>query len=398
MATVHRRGLEGRLLAAKGSEDTIDIKQIDAVLTEVLGAIEHSQEQLLSIADDARAQYQETAMELARLKEEAARQVALVDELEKEDRKARLLLLKVSENIGRHSEDEIRTAYDGAREARVRLQVAREKEALLRRSRDALELRFKRVREMVHRAEDMINNVGMAFHLLTGRLKDITAQVEGLNKRSQLAVSVIKAQEEERRRVARDIHDGPAQHIANLVFRIEVCQKLLGSDVERARGELEQLKGLLRDSLQEVRRIIFDLRPLALDDLGLAPALRGYLENVAGKSGLETELKVLGLERRTPPAVEITLFRLVQEAVNNAWKHARAGRVMVKLEFLPLQVRAVVEDNGHGFDVEAALGGGGEHFGLLGMRERVGLVEGTLEITSQPGRGTRVSFAIPVKE
>lgn len=382
----------------KDAAEALDTQQIDAVLKEVVAAIEKSQGQLLHIADDARQQFQELSNGLARIRDEAARQVELVDRLDREDRLARTKLLQVSENIGRYSQDEIRAAYDLARDARVRLQVAREKEAMLRRERDATELRLKRLKDTVKRAEDLINNVGMAFQILTGKLRDIANQVEDLQKRGQMVVSIIRAQEEERRRVAREIHDGPAQTLANLALRIDVCQKLMDSDLQRARDEMEELKSQLRDSLQEVRRIIFDLRPLALDDLGLAPALRAYLDGVAARTGIQASLKVLGEERRLAPAAEVTLFRLVQEAVSNVWKHAHAATVTVKVEFLPSRVRAVVEDDGMGFDVEAALGAGGEHFGLVGMRERVALLDGTLDISSQPGRGSRIAFAIPVKD
>lgn len=209
---------------------------------------------------------------------------------------------------------------------------------------------------------------------------------------------IVKAHEEERRRIARDIHDGPAQTLAGLIIHLDVCQRLMDLDLKQARSEVDILKGQLRDGLQELRRIIFDLRPLALDNLGLAPSLRAYLDGVAARTGLKPELEVKGEERRLPPSLEVTLYRLVQEAVSNARKHARAVNVTVKVEFLADLVRAVVEDNGVGFDVETALRDGGDHFGLVGMRERVALLEGTMDISSKPGRGTRISFAFPVTE
>lgn len=207
---------------------------------------------------------------------------------------------------------------------------------------------------------------------------------------------VIKALEEERRRIARDIHDGPAQLLAGLVLRVEICQRLLHMDSDRAGTELEDLKERLRESLGEVRGIIFDLRPLALDELGLAGALRAYLNGLDGRAGLAVMLSVEGEERRLPPALEVTIYRVVQEAVNNARKHAHASRVTVRLAFRAERVEAVVEDDGVGFDVEVATRRGGDHFGLAGMRERVELMDGTLQIASQPGRGTRLSFCFPL--
>jgi len=208
---------------------------------------------------------------------------------------------------------------------------------------------------------------------------------------------VIEAQEEERRRLARDIHDGPAQILANVVFRIDVSQKLLERDPRRAAAELEQLKGLVRQSLQDVRRIIFDLRPMALDDLGLAPALRSYVSGFGEKTGLSVQMEVRGQERRLPPAVELGCYRLVQEALNNVWKHAQAQRATVRLAFDPALVRAEVTDDGVGFD-PLALGEGGPrtgHFGLVSLRERAALLGGRARVDSAPGRGTRVLVELP---
>lgn len=209
---------------------------------------------------------------------------------------------------------------------------------------------------------------------------------------------IVRAHEEERRRIARDLHDGPAQTLAGLLLRAEICQRLVEVDSRRAGAELEALKEELRNSLQEVRGILFNLRPPALDQLGLVAALRSYLEGLASRSGLATVFSVTGQERRLPPSLEVTLYRLLQEALNNVRKHARAATVSVRLEFLPDRVAAVVEDDGIGFDVDAARAQGGDHFGLVGMRERVELMEGTLDISSRPGHGTRIAFSFPVTD
>jgi len=207
---------------------------------------------------------------------------------------------------------------------------------------------------------------------------------------------IVVAQENERRRIARDSHDGPAQTLAALISRVDVCQKLMMSDPAQASAELEALQRNLQESLEEVRGIIADLRPLTLDRMGLAAALRAFLEGIAARSGLATVFTVRGRERRLPPPLEVTIYRLVQEAVHNDRKHARATTVTVQLRFGAGSVEAVVEDDGVGFDVEAARRQGGDHFGLTGMRERVDLMEGTPDISSQPGRGTRVAFSFPV--
>ncbi len=375
-----------------------ETSQLETVIKEVLAAIERSQEQLFGIAEHTRREYEELAEEVARIREAVTIQIKEVDLLEAQDRQARLRLLEVSENIGRYDAREVRAAYEEAREARVRLQVAREREHLLREQRDSLERRLKRLRETLRKAEEFINNVSLAFNLVSGRLKDISAQVRDSRQRHQMVFSIIKAQEEERRRLARDIHDGPAQQLANVVFRIDVCQKLMQTNPARADDELNHVKDLLRQSLQDVRKIIFDLRPMALDDLGLVPALRGYLAGMSERVGLNATIKITGHEVRLPSSLEVAVFRLIQETLNNVWKHAGANRASVILDYAPVHLRVVVEDDGCGFDVGVALAAQGtEHFGLVGMRERVALLGGSFDIVSQPGQGTRVVFTIPMK-
>ena len=209
------------------------------------------------------------------------------------------------------------------------------------------------------------------------------------------SAGLIEAQEEERRRLARDIHDGPAQLLANVVFRIDVAQTLLDGDTERARAELEQLKQLVRHSLQDVRKIIFDLRPLALDDLGLIPALRSYVGGLAERAGLRGDLRVASEARRLPTAHEVALFRLVQEALHNVRKHAGIDAAEVDVAFAPEEVRVTVADHGRGFD-PATAGGAADRLGLRSMRERAELFGGSLSLRSAPGLGTTLTACVPV--
>lgn len=205
--------------------------------------------------------------------------------------------------------------------------------------------------------------------------------------------SIVRAQEEERRRLARDIHDGPAQLLANVVLRIDVSQKLLAIDPSRAVSEMEQLKQLLRHSLQDVRKIIFDLRPMALDDLGLLPALRSYLSTASQQHHWTFDMKVQGEERRFPPEMEVALFRIAQEALSNVAKHADAHHVSLTLRFGPSELEMELVDDGVGFDLKKAQGQGG--FGLISMRERAELLGGRLEILTRPGEGTTVKVKVP---
>jgi two-component system sensor histidine kinase DegS len=153
---------------------------------------------------------------------------------------------------------------------------------------------------------------------------------------------------------------------------------------------------MVRENIAEVRRVIFDLRPMALDDLGLVPALKRYLTDYQDKHELEVHFLFFGEERRLPLPVEVALFRLIQEALSNVRKHAEVNEAMVKLEIASHVVTVVVKDDGRGFDVRNATGKG--RYGLLGIKERVELFGGELNIKSRMGHGTQVIVSIPLGE
>lgn len=239
---------------------------------------------------------------------------------------------------------------------------------------------------------------------LEAALQQMAAGFRDLGSRLSLAQQgqafgrhIVRAQEEERRRLAREIHDGPAQLLANVVLRIDVCQRLADQDLQRLRDELNQLKDLVRLSLQDVRQVIFNLRPMALDDLGLVPALRAYIKAFQSRTATEVDLVTFGTDRRYEPTFEVAVFRLVQEALTNVDKHAQASRVELVLEQRIRELKVTVKDDGVGFEPrQVAQKRTGTAYGLTGMQERARLIGGRMEISSQPGQGTRIQLVFPV--
>jgi signal transduction histidine kinase len=214
------------------------------------------------------------------------------------------------------------------------------------------------------------------------------------NARAQLLQRLVTAQEEERRRISRELHDQMGQQIAALMLGL----KTLGtsSDVlQPANKQLQQLYELTNQLADEVHHLARELRPAALDDLGLHTALANYVEQWSERTGTLIDFHSSGLERqRISPHIETTVYRIVQEALTNVLKHAAATRVSVILEYRNNQIRTIVEDDGKGFNAEAPTADGGG-LGLMGMQERVALVGGTLDVESQPGSGTTVVVRIP---
>ena len=377
----------------------LDTKMLDTAIQSTLKAIEDGKQQVFEIAESARKEGIAMRKDLVLIQQQVQETVGEADRLENAYRKARLKLVEVSRDYNKYSEDEIKQAYDDAHFIQTQVLVTREREAQLRARRDDVERRLRNLEETIQRAESLVTQLGVAFSYLSGNLQNIGNMLKNVEQRQYFGIRVIQAQEEERKRVAREIHDGPAQAMANVVLRAEICEKVLDRDVAQARKELRELKEIVRMSLSEVRQIIFDLRPMALDDLGLVPTLRRYLADFQEKHKIITELKVFGRDKRFTSGLEVAIFRSVQEALNNISKHANATVATVRLELTDKQVTVHIEDDGVGFSVEEALTSrDGGHFGLIGMQERVQLLDGRVEIRSVPRKGTRVVISLPITE
>jgi signal transduction histidine kinase len=222
-------------------------------------------------------------------------------------------------------------------------------------------------------------------------------QVQEQARRLQaLSRRLIEAQETERRAVARELHDEIGQVLTAVKINL---QALAQPDlVDGAEPGLRDSIEILEHAIQRVRDRSMDLRPAVLDDFGLVPAVRWYLERRAARAGFALELRADPGLRRYPPEIETACFRVIQEAVTNTMRHARATTLRIDIESLDSGLRFAVRDDGAGFDCEAAksraLAGGS--LGLSGMQERVELLEGTIEIDSAPGRGTHIEVFLPL--
>jgi signal transduction histidine kinase len=221
-------------------------------------------------------------------------------------------------------------------------------------------------------------------------IEDITAEKERRSEEEAIA--------EERRRIAREIHDGLAQDLAGLRFRMRLWHKLVDDDPAQMHAELDGLQGLLGKNIREVRRSIFALRPVALDELGFYPALRQFIREFGEQNQLHIDLRVEGPTERLPAFLELVVFRIIQESLNNVAKHSQASMVWMALDLAsPDAVRLSVRDDGVGFDpaiLDPLLQRG--HLGLRQMRERVEKLKGTFELYSQEAKGTEIRIVLPL--
>jgi PAS domain S-box-containing protein len=278
---------------------------------------------------------------------------------------------------------------------------------------EALVLSSVRQHELVEGAESLNARLREAHDRLEGRVAERTAELVAANAslraeigtreaaeadRRELQQRLTTAQEDERRRIARELHDQLGQHLTALGLGLKVARD--GTpDPSPVRDRLQSLQALTDLLGREVHNLALELRPTALDDLGLHTALANYAESWSERSGVEVDFQSAGMDGdRLPAPVETTLYRVVQEALTNVLKHAAARRVSVVLQRSRSHASALVEDDGRGFDAESvtAPAGDGGRLGLLGMRERVALVGGTLTVESAPGRGTTVIARVPL--
>ncbi len=229
--------------------------------------------------------------------------------------------------------------------------------------------------------------------------RDVTDQKRLQENQSFYLQEATKAQEEERKRISRELHDETIQSLVVLSRRLDALATTKKGISPELRLHLEELWQQTNDIMQEVRRLSQDLRPPALDRLGLAAALQFLATDVAKYSGMDINLSLSGTARRLPEEVELTLFRITQEALRNVWRHAHSSHADIKADFQPGKVFIRVSDNGRGFGLPSNMSDLARDgkLGLAGMQERARLIGASLSVESDPGHGTKVTIELPTE-
>ena len=287
---------------------------------------------------------------------------------------------------------DIREIYTAAQESQMRLFMMRGQVEQLQ----SREENLRRFAESLQKVLDvsgglMVTGEAEAGGGDSGGNKMIIGESAGI-------VKIINAQEDERLNLSTRLHDGPAQSLTNLILQAEICERLFDSDPGRARSELTELKNAVTATFQKVREFIFDLRPMMLDDLGLSPTLKKTVEDYEQKTGIACNLTISGKDQRLPSHTEVTIFRVVQQLLNNIREHAQANHIQISLDIDDDKATVSVEDDGTGFEAEQAMTASRQRktMGLSTMHERTQMLGGELQIDSAIGRGTRIDFWLPL--
>ena len=222
--------------------------------------------------------------------------------------------------------------------------------------------------------------------------------VDGISTSQALVISIIEAQEQERLRLSRQMHDGPAQSLTNLVLQAEICERLFDRDAERARTELAELKKNVMRAFKTVKGFIFDLRPMMLDDLGLVPTIKRYVDGLTDEGFSGLTLKVTGKDRRLAAHKEVTIFRVIQSLIHIGREQSHAASIIIHLNIEDDQTDVTIEDNGNGFELDDSLTSqDAAQLNLPTMRERIEMLGGKIHFFSAPGQGLRVNFSLPTE-
>jgi len=306
-----------------------------------------------------------------------------VERLSQRHAQAANRLRQVESNFDTMPREDIREAYTAVQEAQQRLFTMRGQLEKLQSDQRNME----RYARLLRRVLELNRDEALAIDSATGKEDgEIVPTV----------VRVIEAQERERQHLARQMHDGPAQALTNLVLQAEICERLFDADPERAKAELANLKASVGSTFQRVRGFISELRPMMLDDLGLVPTLRRYTEGLADGEGMRVNLTVTGRERRIASYKEVAIFRIVQELLARARDVSHAASSHISLDLGDDRAHVAVEDDGSGFDAAEVAAGASGDVALDTLRERVEMLGGRLQVESDPGRGTRVVLDIPL--
>jgi two-component system sensor histidine kinase DegS len=301
---------------------------------------------------------------------------------------------QIEANAENFSREEIREAYKVFNESQMRLFMMRSQGEQLETKRSMLEQHIQLLQQMIdlQRIAELTSGLGAP-----APTESAAVPVAPAPTAQQTIIRIIDAQERERQMLSRQLHDGPASSLSNLVLQAEVVERLFEMDQAQARAEIGVLKTQIQTTFQRIRDYIFNLRPMMLDDLGLLPTLRRFVQEYETKTKIPSQLTIMGKDRRLPSHIEVIVFRAVQELLTNIQRHANASHVQINLDLGDEAVSVVVEDDGSGFEVEKVLDNARakKTLGISNMLERIEMLGGQLHFDSTVGRGTRAQLHLP---
>jgi two-component system sensor histidine kinase DegS len=350
-----------------------------------------------ALISEVRAEMDRVQLRLRELQTLTEQSQAEVKRLQQKSIDVTTQLNRLDANFDTVPRNDIKVIYTNALDTRTRLLTMQSQLEKFQQDRNQLESFTKTLDHLL----------GMLEGVPSGAVPGMAAAGEAVGSDGQLSnttiIRIIESQEAERQRLARQMHDGPAQSLTNFILQAEICQRLFDRNPDRATEELGNLKTAASSTFQKVRDFIFDLRPMMLDDLGLAPTVRRYTDAFAEKSSIETRLNIVGEERRRMEShTEVMMFRSIQELLGYARDNANSNKIEIILDIASTPIKANVTFNGKSIEeIETAADQShGKILGLRSLAERIELVGGILEMQGSQGseEGNIVGISLPANE
>ena len=371
-----------------------NMNSISIIIKKVIDEINMGKSKIFKIVDNLRDEFEKKREELYEVKREIEKVIQEVDELESLDKKMRLNLANSSKIDGIKSGRVIEKIYEDALDIRVKYITKQNEEKSLRIRREALEQSIKNYLNNIDAADNTVNQINIALGYLEGDMAEVKEDSQML-----IGIKILESQERERKRIAREVHDGPAQYIANTMMRIDFCKMLLQKDLEKGLKELDDLKSNVRKALKEVRGILFDLRPLSLEERGLNEAIKDMANEISVEINIPINITLNTMKYEIEHIIEIAVYRIIQEILNNIKKHSKATEADIKIECSREYINFIVKDDGIGFNLKDTMAKGkekGTSYGLIGIFDRVTQLQGSINIKSEINNGTEYKIRLPI--
>jgi len=238
-----------------------------------------------------------------------------------------------------------------------------------------------------------------ATHCVDSESEYNSLELENQKKINDKGLSILESQEIDRQRIARDLHDTTVQNLTSMVHKAELCVKLIDIDSIRAKLELNTMSNTLKSVINDMRGIIYNLKPMTLDDLGLTITIERYANKIMDINNIHVKVQSNEETKEILPVIKLTIFRIIQEACNNVLKHANASMINIDITYDEHRIRVIIKDDGSGFNMDRLHPVTTEQsssFGLSIMKERTSLLSGTLDIQTEKGKGTTVTVNVPL--
>ena len=366
-------------------------KSINIALDSIITSMKDGKEEIFAITEQINKEDRQVKSDIAQVRKEIKIYNAQIEKLKKIELQSRKTLSIVSSDFDKYNSDDIKDAYDKSYNLQQDLMKKQLEIDSIIKKLELYENRIQKNNELVSKADELLSRI----EIMSDYMK-LDSSID--SDSDDLFTKWILFQENEKNRIARDIHDGPAQTIASLVIRSDIIKKLIEKETPSTTiyKEIEQLKFQLRSVIKEIRKIMYDLRPTSLDELGFSSSIHGLVSKTEEDCNIKFSVSIDEESKIKNSNLKIICFRIIQESLNNIIKHSKAKKAYIYVKISNTFIDMIVQDNGIGFDTSKI--NSVNSFGLSSLKERVSLVNGTVIIDSELSKGTAINVKIPNKE